>query len=291
MKPPNFLYAAPHSLDEALALAARYGGDAMILAGGQSLVAAMNFRFVAPGVLIDLNRVSELSYIRREGDWLRVGAMTRHRALEFSLDGIAAEPLLARVSREVGPLAIRNRGTIGGSIAHAHPAAEWPLLAVALDARLTLRSAAQSRSIAAREFFAGPFRNAAAPDEILTEITFPAAGPNGGFGFCELSRRPSDLAIVAAACRISLNESGECSAATLAVGGADEVPRHIGAVTQILIGTRGEPSVLREAAEVAAKAVAPRSDVHASADYRRRMVAVITRRALEQAFGLGADSI
>jgi carbon-monoxide dehydrogenase medium subunit len=290
MKPPNYLYAAPHSLDEALALAATHGGDAMILAGGQSLVAAMNFRFVAPGVLIDLNRVRELSYIRRGDGRLHVGAMTRHRELEFSQEGIASEPLLARVAREVGPLSIRNRGTIGGSIAHAHPAAEWPLLAVTLDAQLTLRSAAQSRSVAAREFFTGPFRNVTAPDEILTQITFPAAASNGGFGFCELSRRPSDLPIVAAACRISLNESGECCAATLAVGGADEVPRHIGAVAQILIGTRGESSVLREAAEVAAKAVAPRSDVHASAGYRRRMVAVMTHRALVQAFGLGGDS-
>ncbi|MGA6971672.1 MAG: FAD binding domain-containing protein, partial [Candidatus Binatus sp.] len=156
MKPPNFQYAAPRSLDEALTLAAKYGGDAMILAGGQSLVAAMNFRFVAPAVLIDLNRVPELSHIRRDGERLHVGAMTRHRALEFSQEGIDAEPLLARVSCEIGPLAIRNRGTIGGSIAHAHPAAEWPLIAVALDAQVTLRSVSQSRSIPAREFFVGP---------------------------------------------------------------------------------------------------------------------------------------
>ena len=291
MKPPNFLYAAPRSLDEALTLAATYGGDAMILAGGQSLVAAMNFRFVAPAVLIDLNRVPELSYIRREGERLHVGAMTRHRALEFSQEGIDAEPLLARVSCEIGPLAIRNRGTIGGSIAHAHPAAEWPLIAVALDAQLTLRSASHSRSIPAREFFVGPFRNAAAAGEILTQITFPAARSNSNFGFCELSRRPSDLPIVAVACRVARNESGDCSAATLAVGGADEVPRHISAVEQILIGTRGEANALREAAEVAAAAVAPRTDIHASANYRRRMVAVMTRRALAQAFGLGGVGV
>jgi aerobic carbon-monoxide dehydrogenase medium subunit len=289
MKPPNFRYVAPRSLDEALALAATHGSDAMLLAGGQSLVAAMNFRFIAPRVLIDLNRVDGLSFIRREGGRLEVGAMTRHRALEFSKKGIEAEPLLARVSREVGPLAIRNRGTIGGSIAHAHPAAEWPLAAVALDAQLRLRSASQSRSISAREFFVGPLRNAAAAGEILTQIDFPAAGSNSRFGFCELSRRPSDLPIVAVACRISFDESGNCCAAALAVGGADEVPRHVGAVEQILIGTRGEAKILQEAAEVAARAVAPRSDVHASASYRKRMVAVMTRRALAQAFGRGLD--
>src|SRR5271154_1702132 len=291
MKPPDFQYAAPRSLDEALTLAATYGGDAMILAGGQSLVAAMNFRFVAPAVLIDLNRVPELSYIRREGERLHVGAMTRHRALEFSQEGIDAEPLLARVSCEIGPLAIRNRGTIGGSIAHAHPAAEWPLIAVALDAQLTLRSASQSRSIAAREFFVGPFRNAAAAGEVLTQIAFPGARSNSSFGFCELAGRPSDLPIVAVACRVARNESGDCCAATLAVGGADEVPRHISAVDQILIGTRGEANALREAAEVAAAAVAPRTDIHASANYRRRMVAVMTRRALAQAFGLGGVGV
>ncbi len=290
MKPPNFLYAAPRSLDEALALAAAHGSDAMLLAGGQSLVAAMNFRFIAPKVLIDLNRVSELSFIRREGDRLHVGAMTRHRALEFSKEAIDAEPLLARAASEIGPLAIRNRGTIGGSIAHAHPAAEWPLIAVALNAQLTLRSASQSRSIPAREFFVGPIRNAAAADEILTEIVFRSAGSNSRFGFCELSRRPSDLPIVAVACRISLDEAGSCSAATLAVGGADEVPLHIGAVEQILIDARGEPAALQEAADAAASAVAPRTDVHASANYRRRMVAVMTRRALGQAFGLGGES-
>lgn len=291
MKPPNFLYAAPRSLDEALTLAATHGSDAMILAGGQSLVAAMNSRYAAPGVLIDLNRVCELSFIHREDDRLHIGAMTRHRALEFSREALEAEPLLARVACEIGPLAIRNRGTIGGSIAHAHPAAEWPLLAVTLDAHLTLRSASQSRSIAAREFFIGPFRNAANDDEILTEISFPTARSGSRFGFRELSRRPSDLPIVAVACRISLNESGECCAATLAVGGADEVPRHIGAVEQILIGTRGESSVLREAADLAAKAITPRNDVHASASYRRRMVAVITRRSLEDAFGVAGDSV
>ena len=290
MKPPNFLYAAPRSLDEALTLAATYGSDAMILAGGQSLVAAMNFRFVAPGVLIDLNHVRELSFIRREDNSLHIGAMTCHRAIELSQEALEAEPLLARAACEIGPIAIRNRGTIGGSIAHAHPAAEWPLLAVALDAHLRLRSASASRSIGAREFFVGPFRNAAAPDELLTQISFPAAQSSSRYGFRELSRRPSDLPIVAVACRITLNESGECCAAALAVGGADEVPRHIADVDRVLTGTRGEPGVLREAADVAAKAVAPRSDVHASADYRRRMVAVMARRALGDAFGVAEVS-
>jgi aerobic carbon-monoxide dehydrogenase medium subunit len=267
VKPPSFLYARPRSLEEALALAAEHGSEAKILAGGQSLVPMLNLRFAEPRVLVDVNRLAELAFVRRENGTLRIGAMTRHRAIEQSKEAAAAEPLLGRAAREIGHLAIRNRGTIGGSLAHADPAAEWPLVAVALDARLTLRSATGRRVVPAREFFVGPLTTVMAPTEILTEIAFAAAPAGGRFGFAELCRRPGDFAIVAVACRVARDEDGVCRAATLAVGGA-------------LVGSRGEDGALRAAGEAAARAVEPASDVHGSADYRRRMAAVLARRAL-----------
>jgi aerobic carbon-monoxide dehydrogenase medium subunit len=161
MKPPRFLYACPRSLDEAVALVAVHGDAGKVLAGGQSLVPLLNLRLAEPKVLIDLNRIGELSFLRRENGTLRIGAMSRHRAVEVSREASEAEPLLGRAAREIGHLAIRNRGTIGGSLAHADPAAEWPLVAVALDARLTLRSAQRTRSLSARDFFVGPLTTAA----------------------------------------------------------------------------------------------------------------------------------
>src|SRR2546423_9775221 len=156
MKPPAFLYACPRSLQEALDLAAAHGDEAKLLAGGQSLVAMMNLRLAEPKVLIDLNRIAELCFVERDNGSLQVGAMTRHRQMEVSPAVLEAEPLLSRVAREIGHLAIRNRGTIGGSLAHADPAAEWPLVAVTLDARLTLRSTVGVRSPRARRVFPGP---------------------------------------------------------------------------------------------------------------------------------------
>src|SRR5207247_753574 len=161
MKPPRFLYACPRSLDEAVALVAVHGDAVKVLACGQSLVPLLTLRLAEPKVLIDLNRIGELSFLRRENGTLRIGAMSRHRAVEVSREASEAEPLLGRVAREIGHLAIRNRGTIGGSLAHADPAAEWPLVAVALDARLTLRSAQRTRSLSARDFFVGPLTTAA----------------------------------------------------------------------------------------------------------------------------------
>jgi CO/xanthine dehydrogenase FAD-binding subunit len=288
MKPPSFLYACPRALDEALALLSEHGEAAKLLAGGQSLVPMMNLRLAEPRVLIDLNRLSELSYIRREGATLRVGAMTRHRDLEISAEVPLAEPLLVRAASEIGHLAIRNRGTIGGSVAHADPAAEWPLVAVALDARLLLRSAAGERTIAAREFFVGPLTTALGPTEMLTEVAFPVAPPASGFGFSELCRRPGDFAIVAVACRVARDGSGVCRSSTLAVGGAHGTPIHVAEVEGILGGSRGDADALRAAAEAVRRAVDPGGDVHGSADYRRRMAGVLARRALGEACAVAA---
>jgi CO/xanthine dehydrogenase FAD-binding subunit len=285
MKPPSFLYACPRSLDEALGLVAEHGSEAKLLAGGQSLVPILNLRLAEPKALIDLNRVTEISGIRRENGALAIGAMTRHREVEASPEALAAEPLLARAAKEIGHLAIRTRGTIGGSLAHADPAAEWPLVAVLLGAEITLRSKARTRRVAAREFFLGPLTTSTEPDEILVEVSFPAAKPASRFGFCELTRRPGDFAIVAIACRLTLDDGGFCRNAALAVGGAQGIPLHVPAVERVLAGGRGEEAALREAGEIVARAVDPGNDVHGSADYRRRMASVLTRRALREAFG------
>ncbi len=290
MKPPNFLYARPDTLEDALQMLSEHGADAKILAGGQSLVPMLNLRLAEPKVLIDLNRLAELSGIRSDGGKLRIGALTRHRALETSREAFEAEPMIARAAREIGHLAIRNRGTIGGSIAHADPSAEWPLLAVALDAQIELRSKARIRTVRARDFFAGPFATAAEPDEIVAAVEIPRAPAQSGFGFHELCRRPGDFAIVAAACRIRMHD-GRCIGAALAIGGADAMPRHISEVDRIVTGSRGEDAVLREAAAAVAKAVDPSGDIHASGEYRRKMAAVLARRALEEAFaGVAAVS-
>jgi CO/xanthine dehydrogenase FAD-binding subunit len=288
MKPPSFLYACPRSLDEAFVLLAEHGDDAKILAGGQSLVPMLNLRLAGPKVLIDVNRIPDLSYVRRDRGTLRIGAMTRHRDLEMSAEARLAEPLIARVAPEIGHLAIRNRGTIGGSLAHADPAAEWPLVAVALDAHLTIRSSRGSRTLGAREFFTGPLTTVMGPTEMLTEVAFADAARESRFGFRELSRRPGDFAIVAVACRVVRAGSGVCTGATLAVGGAHGRPIHVAEVEGLLRGSRGDDAALRAAADAVARAVDPGSDVHGSAGYRRRMAGVLARRALGDAFAEAA---
>ena len=186
---------------------------AKLLAGGQSLMPMLNLRVTTPSALIDINRIAELSFITIERGETRIGALTRHRTLETSPAIRAALPILARAAAEIGHLAIRNRGTIGGSLVHADPAAEWPLLAILLDAKLVARSMRGARTIGAREFFSGPMTSAIEPDEILTEIRFPIAPPTTRFGFAEVCRRRGDFAIVAVACAIGFDSRNRCVSA------------------------------------------------------------------------------
>ena len=285
MKPAPFKYARPGSVDEALALLQAGGDEAKVLAGGQSFVPLLNLRMASVESIVDLNRLDDLAYIKRDHDTLCIGAMTRHRQVEVSSEVRAAQPLLCRAASEVGHLAIRNRGTIGGSLVHADPAAEWPLVAAALDAQLVLRSQDNSRTIAAREFFLAPLMTAIEPHEILCEVRFPVAPAGAVWGFQELCRRPGDFAIVAVACQLTLDAGGTCSAASLAVGGAHSTPLHVAEVESAIVGSQGDAAVLTAAAEKAAAAVDPSGDVHGSADYRRRMVKVLTQRALKEAWG------
>lgn len=285
MKPAKFTYACPQTVDEALALLAQEGETAKVLAGGQSLVPLLNLRMAEVGALVDINRLSELSFIKRENGMLHVGALTRHRQLEVSDVVGAMLPLLSRAAAEVGHLAIRNRGTIGGSIAHADPAAEWPLAAVTLNAQFVLRSQNSTRTIAARDFFLAPLTTAIEPNELLCEIHFPAASTPTTWGFQEFCRRPGDFALAAVACQLTLDQNKTCTAASLAVGGAHSTSLLIAEVEKSLIGSRGEDEVLKMVAEVTTKAVDPPSDVHGSAEFRRKMVRVLTVRALKEAWG------
>lgn len=285
MKPPPIRYARPDSLDQALVLLAEHE-DAKCLAGGQSLMPILNLRLASSASLVDLSRVG-LDSIRVDGDQLVIGAMATHRAIERSAVVAKAEPLVARAAREIGHLAIRSRGTIGGSLAHADPAAEWPLLAVALGARLRVRSRGGERQIAAADFFTGPLSTALAPGEIVVEVRFPVAPAASAFGFRELCRRPGDFAIVAVACRVTRDAGGFCRAVALGVAGANPVPLRLAEAERCLVGSSGDASAIRAAAEAAAAAVDPGGDLHGSADYRRRMVRVLARRAIEDAISGG----
>ena len=284
MKPPPFTYACPRSINDALALLAQSGDEAKLLAGGQSLVPLLNLRMAWTEALIDLNQLTELDFITQENGILRVGALTRHHTLETSDAVRATQPLLSRAAAEVGHLAIRNRGTIGGSLVHADPAAEWPLAAVTLDAQLLLRSQTASRTVAARDFFIAPLTTTIEPHELLCEIHFPVAPERTVWGFQELCRRPGDFAVAAVACQLTLDTNRTCTAASVAVGGAHDIPLAISEAAVLLVGSTGEGPAVSQAAEKAAELVDPPSDVHGSADFRRRMVKVLTKRALTEAW-------
>jgi CO/xanthine dehydrogenase FAD-binding subunit len=284
MKPPKFAYACPRSLDEALTLLASGDDGVKVLAGGQSLGPLLNLRMAQVSALVDINRLTELSFIRKETNAFSVGAMTRHRALEISEEVRAALPLVSRAAAEVGHLAIRNRGTIGGSLVHADPAAEWPLVAVTVNAQLEIRAQARTRTSAARDFFLAPLTTAIEPYEMLCAINFPLPTSRTIWGFQEFCRRPGDFAIAAVACQLTLDENGACSAASVAVGGAHDTPLVIADCEPVLTGSRGEPDACKEAADIAARLVDPPSDVHGSAEFRRKMVRVLTQRALQEAW-------
>src|SRR3954467_13644651 len=225
MKPAPFDYEAPASLDAALDLLARHGADAKILAGGQSLIPVMNFRLAEPALLIDINRVAELDFIRRDGDGtLRIGALTRQRRLERDSLVAEAAPLLHEAVPFIAHPQIRNRGTFGGSLAHADPAAELPALAVALGARFRLRRAGGDRWVAAEDFFAGLFATALEPDEMLVEAAIPPSPARTGWAFLEAARPHGDYAQVGVAARVTLDDSGRCREARLVYLSVGDAP-------------------------------------------------------------------
>jgi CO/xanthine dehydrogenase FAD-binding subunit len=284
MKPSAFEYHAPRSLDEALALLGRYGSDAKPLAGGQSLIPAMNFRLAAPAVLVDLNPVAELAHVTQNDGALTIGAMTRHRTVERSDLVARAVPLLSDAIRFVAHAAIRTRGTMGGSLAHADPAAELPAVMIALDARFTLRSRNGARTIPAVEFFTGLFATSLDPGELLTDVTIPAASPRTRHAFQEVSRRHGDFALAGVAAAVTLDGSGRCASVRVALLGIGDRPMLAERAARLLEGQTPTPDAIRTAAEAFAREdIDPPNDIHASSDYRRHLAAVLMRRALERA--------
>jgi CO/xanthine dehydrogenase FAD-binding subunit len=283
LKPPRFDYHAPHSVDEAVALLARYGGDAKPLAGGQSLVPLLNFRLARPAALIDLNRIPALAGIREVDGHVAFGAMTRQRTVEFSPVVARTLPLLAEATRWVGHLPIRSRGTIGGSIAHADPSAEYPAVLTALEGTVVARGPKGERVLRPAELFETYLTTTLGPDEMLTEVRLPVMPPGAGWAFEEFARRHGDFAIVGIAA-VVWRDAGRVTV-RLATAGAGPVPARLRGAEEIIerdgVGERAVAAAGARAAEL----VEPDSDIHASADYRRNLTRVLTERALKKAIG------
>jgi len=282
MKPVSFRYFAPRAVDDALDLLAEHGQEGKILAGGQSLVPAMNFRLARPTSLIDINRIDALDYVREERGELRIGALARHARFEAPVSGGALSALLPRVARHIGHLPIRSRGTFCGSIAHADPASEWCLLAATLDAELVIVSRRGQRNVRPNEYFVTALTTTLEPDELLTEIGLPLLDDGWRTGFAEFSRRAGDYALAMCAAFLRF-EDGRIVEARMGLGGATDRPSRIAAAEAILTGTDGGPSIVREAGKIAAETIDPLEDMHASAAYRRNLVRAMVGRALDQA--------
>ena len=281
MKPAAFEYYAPTTVQETLGLLAQFGDGARPLAGGQSLVPLMNFRLLKPAHVIDLNGVKELTFLQIENNSLRIGAMTRQQQLERSSDVAGNWPLLRDATRHIGHSQIRNRGTVGGSLAHAFPAAELPLAMVTLGASFLVRANTGQRLIAADNFFLSHMTTALEPGELLTEIHVPSPGPNTGWSFQEVSRRYGDFALAGAAAVITLDSTGLISHARLTLTGATPIRSRI--AEELLLEQQPSERLFREAARRGTAGLEQDSDIHATADYRRSACEVLARRALIEA--------
>ena len=277
MKPPPFAYECPTEVADAVALLARHGADARPLAGGQSLVPLLNFRLARPAVLVDLNRIAALGHIAVRDGALRIGAMARQAAVETDSDVARGWPLLTEAIGHIAHPQIRNRGAIGGSLAHNDPAAELPAVMLALDAEMTARGPGGTRTIQAQDFFAGTMETALAPDELLTEVRVPALPKGTGWAFREAARRQGDFALAAVA--VLLWPSGSGIDARVVVTGTGDGPQRIREAEAVLAerGTGGDAS--EAAGDAAAEASEPADDPHAPSWYRKRLVAALTRRA------------
>ncbi len=293
MKPAPFEYLAPTSLDEALQMLNEHGYDGKLLAGGQSLVPVMNFRLAQPTILIDLNGVDELTYLNHNsnGD-LSIGAMTRHRTLEKHQTIAAKLPLLHETMPFIAHPQIRNRGTIGGSLAHADPAAELPVITVALEAKFKLQRVGRSRWVNAEDFYEALFTTALEPEEILVEVAIPPLSANTGWAFQELARRHGDYAQVGVAALVTLDAAGICRGARLVYLNVGEVPTIAVNATAVLLNEKPTDKVIEAAARVAAdEEIDPTTDIHATAVYKRHLAYVLGKRTLKQAVARAQERI
>ena len=289
MKPAPFDYIAATSVDMAAAALADGGDDAKIIAGGQSLVPLLNFRLLRPSILIDINRIESLAFISETATDIRVGALTRHYQLETSPVIARHLPVLSCAMTHVAHLAIRNRGTIGGSLAHGDPAAELPMMALLLDAELHIGSVAAARITAARDFFLDALTVDLNAGEIVTEIALPKLPPQTGWGFAEVSRRRGDFALAAAAATLAV-AAGAIVEARIALTGVGRTAVRAATAESLLVGHALEPPLVSHAIEAVRAAIEPDTDLHASADYRRHLAGVLTGRALAAAWRRANES-
>ena len=283
VKPAAFDYHAPTTVSDAVGLLAEHGDDAKPLAGGQSLVPMLAMRLARFEHLVDLNGVADLTGVRVDGDVLRIAAMTRQR--DIGRDPLVAEhaPLLAEATPHIGHFQIRNRGTIGGSVAHADPAAEYPAVALALDASIEVTSATGNRTIPAAEFFESTFVTTLAPDELLTAVLVPRQTGRTASAFDEIARRHGDFALVGAGCSLGLDDAGRIDRASIGMMGLGSAPRRAEAAEAALIGASPDDVDAAEIGRLATADTDPTGDIHASADYRVRAGAHLVGRTLTTA--------
>ncbi len=281
MKPASFAYAAPTSFAEAQRLLAEAGGDAKVLAGGQSLVPLLNMRLARPDLIVDINRIEGAGTITEEGGRVRIEALVRHHMAESSPLVAARAPLLVEAVAQIGHVDIRNRGTLVGSVAHADPVAEIPAVMTALDGEVEVLGSQGKRLVPASEFFVTYLTTTLAPDEVATAILLPALPPMTGTAFVEFARRHGDFAIVGVACQVSLHPDGGIKEARIALAGVGDTPfRARGA--EVELASRGLGAV-PEAVAAVREEIDPESDIHAPADYRRHLAGVLTERAIHEA--------
>lgn len=280
MKPPVVGYARAGDVREVVAMLVEHGTDAKVLAGGQSLVPMLSFRQARPSFLVDINRVEELDFVRDAGESLLLGATARQRDVETSPVAAAAVPLLPELLGHVGHVTNRNRGTVGGSLAHADPAAELPTLVTALGGELLVEGPRGPRTIAAEDFFVGPHRTSMGFDEVLTAVRLPRLPAGTGMAVQQIARRHGDLAIVGVLAAVRLGPDGAIDLVRLAASGVGPVPVRLHAVEAALTGVAPTTEALDAAAEAVAAAVRPPDDIHAPASYRRDMACLLLKRAV-----------
>ena len=284
MKPAPFKYVVASSLDHALSLKAEYGDEARFLAGGQSLIPAMNFRLARPAVLIDINGLGELAGVgRSEGKGIRVGALTRYSALERNGDFLKTCPLFADALPHIAHPQIRNRGTIGDNLSHADPASELPAVVTAMGARMRIKSAGNEREVAAADFFVGLLTTDIAADEMLVEVLFPEPKPRTGVCFIEVARRRGDFALAGVAAILRLDEEGHCADLRLALCGVGETPVEASGAAAALVGQRLTDKTIATVAAEVQELIEPSGNVHASPDYQRHIAGVLVGRAIRTA--------
>ena len=287
MKPAKFEYHAPTSIDEALSILGRYDGEARVLAGGQSLVPMLNFRLAQPRAIVDLNRIGELAFIEEEGEVVRIGSMTRQRRLEFAPQIAAKLPLLREALRWVGHLPTRSRGTIGGSIAHADPSAEIPMVLQALEGEIVARGPQGERRIGVQDLFQSALTTNLGPLEIITEVRLPAMPSQAVHGVEEFARRKGDFAIAAVAV-VLLRDGERCTKARLATAGVGPASLRLRDAEAVLEEKGLGEDAIAEAADKGKAQVDPVSDLNGSAEYRRHLTGVLTSRAIVRAIRPGA---